>query len=101
MMNIERKETNNMKTIEELRQEINQIDKEMAELFNKRMECAKNIAIYKKENNLPIFDKARELQLMDKNLSYIHDDLKPLYREYLIKLMELSKLYQEFINKDK
>ena len=47
MMNIERKETNNMKTIEELRQEINQIDKEMAELFNKRMECAKNIAIYK------------------------------------------------------
>ena len=55
-----------MKTIEELRQEINQIDKEMAELFNKRMECAKNIAIYKKENNLPIFDKTRELQLMDK-----------------------------------
>ena len=90
-----------MKTIEELRQEINKIDEEMASLFNKRMEVAKDIALYKKEFNLPIFDKERELQLLNKNLEYIQDDLKPLYREFLIKLMELSKLYQQFINQDK
>ena len=90
-----------MKTIDELRQEINKIDEEMANLFNKRMEVAKDIALYKKENNLPIFDKERELQLLNKNLEYIQDDLKPLYREFLIKLMELSKLYQQFINQDK
>lgn len=90
-----------MKTIEELRQEINKIDEEMANLFNKRMEVAKDIALYKKENNLPIYDKERELQLLNKNLEYIQDDLKPLYREFLIKLMELSKLYQQFINQDK
>ena len=90
-----------MKTIEELRQEINKIDEEMASLFNKRMEVAKDIALNKKENNLPIFDKERELQLLNKNLEYIQDDLKPLYREFLIKLMELSKLYQQFINQDK
>lgn len=90
-----------MKTIEELRQEINKIDEAMANLFNKRMEVAKDIALYKKENNLPIFDKERELQLLNKNLEYIQDDLKPLYREFLIKLMELSKLYQQFINQDK
>ena len=63
-----------MKTIEELRQEINKIDEEMASLFNKRMEVAKDIALYKKENNLPIFDKERELQLLNKNLEYIQDD---------------------------
>lgn len=90
-----------MKTIEELRQEINKIDEEMANLFNKRMEVSKDIALYKKEFNLPIFDKERELQLLNKNLEYISDDLKPLYREFLIKLMELSKLYQQFINQDK
>ena len=90
-----------MKTIEELRLEINKIDEEMANLFNKRMEVAKDIALYKKEFNLPIFDKERELQLLNKNLEYIQDDLKPLYREFLIKLMELSKLYQQFINQDK
>jgi monofunctional chorismate mutase len=90
-----------MKTIEELRLEINKIDEEMANLFNKRMEAAKNIALYKKEFNLPIFDKERELQLLNKNLEYVQDDLKPLYREFLIKLMELSKLYQQFINQDK
>lgn len=90
-----------MKTIEELRLEINKIDEEMANLFNKRMEVAKNIALYKKEFNLPIFDKERELQLLNKNIEYVQDDLKPLYREFLIKLMELSKLYQQFINQDK
>jgi monofunctional chorismate mutase len=90
-----------MKTIEELRLEINKIDEEMANLFNKRMEVAKDIALYKKEFNLPIFDKERELQLLNKNLEYVQDDLKPLYREFLIKLMELSKLYQQFINQDK
>lgn len=90
-----------MKTIEELRQEINKIDEEMANLFNKRMAVSKDIALYKKEFNLPIFDKERELQLLNKNLEYISDDLKPLYREFLIKLMELSKLYQQFINQDK
>ena len=40
---------------------INQIDKEMAELFNKRMECAKNIAIYKKENKDEDYSVSRDL----------------------------------------
>ena len=72
-----------MKNIEELRKEINKIDEEMAKLFEERMECVKEIAKYKKKNNLPILDKNRENSLIEKNLSYVKDELKPYYEEYL------------------
>ena len=91
-----------MKNIEELRKKINKIDEEMAKLFEERMECVKEIAKYKKENNLPILDKNREKSLIEKNLSYVKDELKPYYEEYLKKTIELSKKYQEkIINEDK
>ena len=46
--------------LNELRNQIDQIDKEMAVLFEKRMKIVKQIGEYKKENNLPILDKKRE-----------------------------------------
>ena len=38
------------------RKEINEIDKEMADLFVKRMAAVKDVAEYKAENDLPIYD---------------------------------------------
>ena len=35
--------------------EINAIDKDMADLFVRRMKAVKTVAEYKKENNLPIY----------------------------------------------
>ncbi|MBQ9730676.1 MAG: chorismate mutase [Bacilli bacterium] len=91
-----------MKNIEELRKQINAIDEKMAKLFEERMECAKEIAKYKQENNLPILDQNRENSLISKNLSYVQDELKIYYEEYLKKTIELSKKYQEkIIKKDK
>ena len=63
-----------MKDIKDLRKEINEIDKEMAALFEKRMGLAKEVALYKKERSLAIYDEARENEIINKNKEYIKDD---------------------------
>ena len=50
--------------LSKLREEINSIDREMVELFKKRMNIAASVAAYKKEHNLPVLDAARERALL-------------------------------------
>lgn len=83
------------RNIEEIRIEINQIDNQIRELFIKRMKCTEEIAIYKKENNLPILDIKREKEIIANNISKIEDEnLKEYYLKFLENLMMLSKEYQ-------
>ena len=49
-----------MNELEKSRVEIDEIDREMARLFERRMNVCADIAKYKKEHALPIFDPARE-----------------------------------------
>ena len=42
------------------RKQIDEIDAQLTELFQKSMDTAAQIAAYKKENGLPVFDPARE-----------------------------------------
>ena len=85
--------------IKELREQINQIDAEMALLFTKRMELVSLIAKYKKENNLPIFDEEREKEIIKKNLELIKDEhLKEYYLIFFKALLIESKRYQEYLN---
>jgi len=91
-----------MKTIEELRTKINEIDKEIASLFEQRMYCVKEIAQNKMELGLPILDSNREQEVIQKNSQYVNDELKEYYIELLTKFMELSKEYQKkVINENK
>lgn len=48
--------------LKEIRVEIDAIDKQIQELFEKRMELASNVAEYKILTGMPVFDKERELQ---------------------------------------
>ena len=85
-------------SLEEARKEINRIDEEMAKLFEGRMECAEVIAEYKKENNLPIFDKKREEELVERNSRYIENQgLREYYKDFLLDVMSISKKYQKEI----
>lgn len=84
-----------MTKLEEARKQIELIDQEMARLFEKRMQAVQTVAQYKHENNLPVFDKAREEALIEKNVKYIKDAvLTEYYRQFLIETMEISKQYQ-------
>jgi len=87
-----------MDKLQKAREEINEIDAQMAELFCKRMKASKEVAQYKKENGLPVFDAKREQQVIDKNCTLVEDEvLKSYYISYLKNLMKLSKNYQHLL----
>ena len=85
-----------MKDLNETRSKIEEIDREIAGLFERRMELSKSVADYKKEHALPVKDAARESALIDKNRGYIKN---PEILEYYVRLqkniMSLSCDYQE------
>ena len=80
------------------RKEINEIDKEMADLFVKRMAAVKDVAEYKAENNLPIYDEKRESEVIEANSRLVeNDELREYYKKFIRSNMELSKAYQRRI----
>lgn len=87
-----------MNQLEEARIKINETDKAMAELFEKRMEAVKQVIGYKIENNLPIYDGAREAEVIERNMKNLkNSELKKYYRSYITALMGISKEYQKAI----
>lgn len=85
-----------MNELENTRKEIETIDRQMAELFVRRMEMSARIGEYKAENALPVRDAEREHKLAEKNLSYIQNsDFQPYYAEFLRKVIALSCEYQQ------
>ena len=59
-----------------LRIEIDKLDKVILESFEKRMELFRNVALYKKENNMQIFQSEREKQIIEKVMNNSPEDLK-------------------------
>lgn len=89
-------------SIESMRLQVNTIDQEMAVLFEKRMNLAKHIGIYKSKNDLPITDEERENELITRNLTYISDkSIKKYYQKFITNTIKLSKEYQSKCIEDK
>lgn len=85
-----------MSKLDVAREIINSVDKEMIELFKKRMEAAKMVAEHKKEVGMPILDQAREDALKEKNLALLNDkDLEQYYLTFLEGVLTASKDYQK------
>ncbi|MBR5338429.1 MAG: chorismate mutase [Lachnospiraceae bacterium] len=85
-----------MDELKECRLGINEIDEEMARLFEKRMGYAKRIAAYKKENGLPVRDPGREKELIDRCSGFISDEeIRSYYVSYLKSALDVSCSYQE------
>lgn len=84
-----------MNKLEEARSIINEIDKSIVELFEKRIEVVNEVIEYKKENSLPIEDSNREEELLNKNLGYLKNkELTPYYTKLQKCMFEISKEYQ-------
>ena len=84
-----------MNELEEARKTINEVDREFARLFEKRMEAVRHVAHYKKENGLRIFDPERERAVLEKNSALIGDEaLRSYFARFLQANMDLSKAYQ-------
>ena len=79
--------------LKDYRQQIDDLDREMAAIFEKRMEISRLVAIYKKENNLPLQDIGREELMLEKLKESTGDELYPYSRKFFSYLLELSKDY--------
>lgn len=85
-----------MSDLENARKIIDEADKEIAELFIKRMGAVKTVAQYKGERGLPIFDEEREKLILKRNVERLpSDELKSYYDILLRSFMDVSKKYQE------
>ena len=91
-----------MTKLEEARKNINEIDAEIAKLFEKRMMAVEEVIAYKIENNLPIFDESREKEVLKRNVEKLNNEkLRVYYEEYLQMMMDISKKYQKAILNEK
>ena len=76
------------------RKKIDDIDQELVRLFRERMETAKEIADYKKANNLPILDAGREREKLADVCSRVPAELRNYTSVLYSSLFELSRSYQ-------
>ena len=92
---------NNM-DLKDCRIEIDKINNEMLTLFIKRMRLSEQVAKYKAENGLPVFDSEREKQILDEMAQKADKEFEPYVREFYSALMAVSRSYQsEIIRSEK
>ncbi len=80
--------------INTLREEINEIDAQMVDLFKKRMAVAASVAEYKKERGLPVLDAARERALLGKISDMAGEELDGYARTLYHTMLDVSRAYQ-------
>lgn len=86
-----------MKDIKELRGSIDSTDAKIVELLKERMQLSREVAEYKREKNVPVFDGARERALLDKIEDMAGEECGGYARRLYITMLELSRAYQNKI----
>ncbi len=84
--------------ISQIRNEIDQIDKQLVALFAQRMALSAQVAQYKSEHNLPILVPAREREILAKVAEQAGPELGGYARVLYSLLFELSRGYQSKCN---
>lgn len=84
-----------MNELENLRKEIDEVDKELVKLFEKRMEVVLKIVEYKKANDIPIFNSSRENEIIRKNTEYLNNKhLEKWLKDFFTYILKISKEFQ-------
>ena len=87
-----------MNELENLRERIDTIDKELIALFEERLNIVNDIAEYKIKNNLPILNQNREDIVISKVKAIVKNKDYTDSATNLIKdIMEISKKFQQKI----
>ena len=80
--------------LDEIRTEIDAVDDELTKLFAKRMELAAEVAEYKRENAMNVYDPARERKKLADISAKLPDDLKEYGFSLYSLIFELSRSRQ-------
>ena len=81
--------------LQNYREQIDKIDNELLRLFIERMNVARQIAIYKKEHDLPALDASRETEKLATIDEKAGEEMQPYAHKLYELLLELSRSYQE------
>ena len=81
-----------MRELDDIRQNIDEIDREMLALFEKRMAFAREVAQYKEVHHMPIFVPEREKAVLEHRIQLLQDrSLEKMADRFFRMLMDLSK----------
>lgn len=85
-----------MRKLAQIRQELDEIDREMVKLFERRMTLCREVARTKLAQGKPVLDASREAQVLESRAAMLTDAslveaVRALYRE----MMALSRQEQE------
>lgn len=81
-----------MRTLEEIRQELDATDCELVRLFEQRMELCREVARVKMSMGKAVLDRSREEQVLDSRAGMVKDEsLAPAVRSLYEQLMSLSR----------
>ena len=80
--------------IKKLRENIDNIDAKLVSLLCERMETAAKIGQYKRENNLPVYDPARERELFDRVANLAGEEFGSYTRVLYSTMTDISRSYQ-------
>lgn len=80
--------------IKELRNQIDEIDSQLVDLFVKRMNVSAGVADYKKANNMPIYVPAREREKSQEVANMAGEEFGHYTRALYSMIFELSRSYQ-------
>ena len=89
-----------MSDLDELREQINEIDAQMLDLYRQRMAVVRDIGAFKRANGLPLCDPAREHAKIDEAMDAVPDDLREHAASLMSLLMETSRAYQRELSGD-
>ena len=91
-----------MNELENLRERIDTIDKELIALFEERMNVVNDIAEYKINNNLPILNQNREDIVISKVKAIVkNNDYTDSAIDFIKDIMEISKKFQQKLISEK
>ena len=84
-----------MDKLQEARKIINEVDTQLVQLFQRRMEAAELVAAHKQTHGLPILDAAREAEVIRKGAEQMdREDLRSYYMDFMENVMAISRQYQ-------
>lgn len=84
-----------MTKITDIRSKIDQVDEQLARLFEQRMQLSQQVASYKIDKGLSVRDPQREQSIISRNSAYIEDEqIRDYYINFEKGLIDLSCDYQ-------
>ena len=82
--------------LNEIRLNINSIDKEIVKLLEERFNLVINVGKYKKLNSMNIFDEEREKIVIEKTKEYLENNkYKPYLEKIILEIMNTCKDIQK------